>query len=101
MRLAVEQGRDGQHVDDIIEAGARCANGPVPVAARTVIEVPPDVHVGKQPGILKHVPDMAALRCDIQLGRAVIDRCAVNGDPTIIGCHQTCQHLHDARFSGP
>ena len=51
--------------------------------------------------ILKHVPDMAALRCDIQPGRAVIDRCAINGDPTIIGGHQTCQHLHNARFSGP
>ena len=70
------------------------------VHATPIVEVLPYVEMGKQPRILKHITDAAAVGRDMYTRRGVVERLAVHGDAAAIGREQPRDHVDQRGLAG-
>ena len=54
----------------------------------------------KQPCVLEHVTDAAAVGGNMQMRRSVVERLAVDGDDAAIGPEQSRDHVDERSLAG-
>ncbi len=94
---AIKQAADVEQIGD-----ARTLRGVVgkPVHAPPVVEVLAHIEMRKQPGILEHIADAAAVRRDMQVCRRVVQHFAVDGDDAAIGPQQSRDDVDQRGLAG-
>ena len=70
------------------------------VHAPAVVEILPDVEMRKQPRILKHVADPAAVRRHVNAFRRIVQRFAVERDDAAVGPQQAGDHVDQRGLAG-
>ena len=92
MRQALEQGAKTQQADDRIEFESPLCfhNKPHPVA-----QVRRDAHVGKQPRLLKDIPEPALLRRQVHARFGIEQGPPGDGDAPPVGTRKARDHIHD------
>ena len=71
-----------------------------PVHAPAVVEILPDIEMRKQPRVLEHIADAAAMRRDVDACGGVVERLAVDGDAAAIGPQQARDHVDQRGLAG-
>jgi len=94
---AIEQAADIQQIGD-----ARALSGIVVKAVHSpsVVEILADIEMRKQPCILEHIADPAAMRRDVHALGGVVERLGVDGDGAAIGPQQSRDHVDQRGLAG-
>ena len=71
-----------------------------PVHAPSVVEILAHIEMRKQPRILEHIADPAAMHRDMDMLSGVVQRLAVDGDDAAIGSQQSCDHVDQRGLAG-
>src|ERR1700730_1898511 len=64
-----------------------------PVHAPPIVEILPDIEMRKQPRVLEHIADAAAMRREMQARWGVVEGLAVDRDDATIGLQQSRDHV--------